>query len=171
MQARTAALQVTAAACNAAATPPGPLDGNSRTATEAPNKAGSSNSASSSGSGEAAGSGSSSSSGGSGSDDAEEGRQQTAAPAGDVTWLFRRVLAMPPVQGLEALSLANLTKGEGHSSTDTYIHYTLSITNLLMMGHIACQWDTVCVPVCAAASRPSAPGCSALLLLLEQLIS
>jgi hypothetical protein len=51
------------------------------------------------------------SSSGSDSDDAGAHSQQTAAPAGDVTWLFRRVLAMPPVQGLEALSLAELARG------------------------------------------------------------
>lgn len=51
------------------------------------------------------------SSSGSDNDDAGAHSQQTAAPAGDVTWLFRRVLAMPPVQGLEALSLAELARG------------------------------------------------------------
>lgn len=98
MEARTAAMQAEAAARRS-----GTDDTSSRTATDAPDRAGSSNSLSSSG--DAAGSGS-------GSDvDAERDGPQTAAPAGDVTWLFRRVLAMPPVQGLEALSLADLTKG------------------------------------------------------------
>uniref|UniRef100_A0A383WH96 Uncharacterized protein n=1 Tax=Tetradesmus obliquus TaxID=3088 RepID=A0A383WH96_TETOB len=97
MEARTAAMQAEAAARRS-----GTDDTSSRTATDAPDRAGSSNSLSSSG--DAAGSGS-------GSDvDAERDGPQTAAPAGDVTWLFRRVLAMPPVQGLEALSLADLTK-------------------------------------------------------------
>jgi hypothetical protein len=35
----------------------------------------------------------------------------TAAPVDDVMWLFRHVLSMPPVEGLETLSMAELIAG------------------------------------------------------------
>jgi hypothetical protein len=38
--------------------------------------------------------------------------RHTVAPVDDVMWLFRHVLSMPPVEGLEAWSMAELIAGE-----------------------------------------------------------